>query len=60
MILRTTGESVLVRLMQLDRTGERDSEWLLFGPTDPEIVEPPEGLTRPSEPYASGPNTAPR
>jgi len=62
MILQATGGSILVRLMQFDRPTERDTEWLLFGPTDPSVVEPPEppDPTGPSEPCASAPSTGRR
>ncbi len=42
MVLRTVGAAALARLMKTDREVDLDSEWLLFGPTDPEIVEEPE------------------
>ena len=45
MMVQSTGGSMLVLLMQFDRPGERDSEWLLFGPTDETVVE-----SRPMEP----------
>jgi len=40
MVFQAVGAGVLVQLMQLDR--EATSDWLLFGPTDPEAVEPEE------------------
>ncbi|HEY3696831.1 hypothetical protein [Phenylobacterium sp.] len=42
MMLQTVGGSRLVELMRLDQPRERDTEWLLFGPTDPTVVEAPE------------------
>jgi hypothetical protein len=40
MIVQSTGGSMLVWLMRCDRPSERDTEWLLFGPTDEAVVEP--------------------
>jgi hypothetical protein len=57
MILQTTGGSVLVALMRFDRAAERDTEWLLFGPTDPEVVEAATELRIPTGPCASVPST---
>ncbi|MET0338443.1 MAG: hypothetical protein ABW063_11880 [Caulobacter sp.] len=42
MVLRAVGAAALARLMKTDREVDLDSEWLLFGPTDPEIVDKPE------------------
>jgi hypothetical protein len=42
--------------MRFDRAGERDTEWLLYGPTDPAIVEADE-VRLPPGPCASVPNT---
>lgn len=43
MVLRTTGAGWLALMMRAERTRDGgaplDSEWLLFGPTDPEVVE---------------------
>lgn len=43
MVFRTTGAGWLTLMMQAERAGRGgdriDSEWLLFGPTDPEAVE---------------------
>jgi hypothetical protein len=60
MILRTTGGSSLVRLMQLDRAAVRDTGWLLFGPTDPAVVAPAREPVRPSRPFGSVPSTGRR
>ena len=59
MMLQTFGGSRLVWLMRLDRPHERDTAWLLFGPTDPEVVEPAP-LTPPSTPCGSAPSTGRR
>lgn len=61
MIFQATG-SMLVQLMQFDRPGERDTEWLLFGPTDEEVVTAtePSRITSPEAPFASAPSTASR
>ena len=58
MMIQSTGGSVLVMLMRCDRPNERDTEWLLFGPTDEAVVEP---APRPiGAPCGSSPNTGPR
>ena len=42
MILHGLGPCLIARLLRADREREPDSDWLLFGPTDPEVVEAPE------------------
>ncbi|WP_269714056.1 hypothetical protein [Caulobacter sp. NIBR2454] len=42
MVLRAVGAAALAKLMKADRETDLDSEWLLFGPTDPEVVDEPE------------------
>jgi len=43
MVLRTTGANWLALMMRAERArrgfDELDSEWLLYGPTDPDAVE---------------------
>lgn len=39
MMMHAPNGATLVRWMALDRDREPDSEWLLFGPTDPQVVE---------------------
>jgi len=60
MMLQTVGGSRLVRLMRLDRPAERDTAWLLYGPTDPEVVEPAPALRPLSGPCGSAPSTGRR
>ena len=38
MVVQTLGACLLMRLMRTER-GPVESDWLLFGPTDPETVE---------------------
>ena len=40
MVVRTLGAGTLTRLMAAEARGELDLSWLLFGPTDPAVVEP--------------------
>jgi hypothetical protein len=40
MVFQAVGAGALVQMMQLDRA--MTSDWLLFGPTDLEAVEPEE------------------
>lgn len=42
MILHGLGPCLIARLLRADREREPESDWLLFGPTDPEVVETPE------------------
>ena len=42
MLVQVTGAALLAVLMRLDRDREADSAWLLFGPTDPDVVEQPD------------------
>lgn len=39
MILHGLGPCLITRLLRAERAREPESEWLLFGPTDPEVVE---------------------
>lgn len=42
MVVRSTGTAVLVRLMQAERPDDwLLTDWLLFGPDDREVIEPP-------------------
>jgi len=41
MILQGLGPRQIARLLQAERAREPTSDWLLFGPTDPEVVEAP-------------------
>jgi len=59
MMVQSAGGSMLVWLMQCDRPCDRDSQWLLFGPTDEAVVASPEARP-PVEPCGSVPNTEPR
>jgi hypothetical protein len=43
MVLRMMGAALIARLMQAE-DGGLDTAWLMFGPTDPDLVEPPEAL----------------
>ncbi len=48
MVLRMTGASWLASMMRAERDyedGREDASWLLYGPTDPEVVE---GRERPA------------
>lgn len=40
MVLRSLGSRALARLMSTGDQGEADLSWLLFGPADPDVVEP--------------------
>lgn len=40
MVLRMLGPRSLSRLMAVDDRRDADLSWLLFGPTDPDVVEP--------------------
>ncbi len=42
MILHGLGPCLIARLLRAEREREPESDWLLFGPTDPEVVEAPE------------------
>lgn len=39
MILHGLGPCLIARLLRAEREREPESDWLLFGPTDPEVVE---------------------
>jgi hypothetical protein len=39
MVFHAVGACMLARLMRLDRQPGFESDWLLFGPSDPEVVE---------------------
>ncbi|MFY8207900.1 MAG: hypothetical protein ACOVOE_00980 [Caulobacter sp.] len=46
MVLRMTGASWLAAMMRVEREegeGFGDDAWLLFGPSDPAVVEPRDG-----------------
>ncbi|MDO9223008.1 MAG: hypothetical protein Q7U20_04755 [Caulobacter sp.] len=42
MILQGLGPCQIARLLRAEREREPVSDWLLFGPTDPDVVEPVE------------------
>jgi hypothetical protein len=42
MVLRAFGAGLLARLIGGDRDEGADTAWLLYGPTDEEVVEPEE------------------
>lgn len=42
MVVRTLGAGTLTRLMAAEVREAPDLSWLLFGPTDPRVVEPVE------------------
>ncbi len=46
MILHGLGACLITRLMRAEREGEIESDWLLHGPTEPEVVaaEEPAGV----------------
>ena len=49
MVLRMTGASWLALMMRAERDDAHrrpDASWLLYGPTDPEVVEARERLER--------------
>lgn len=39
MILHGVGPCLITRLLRAEREGEIESDWLLHGPTDPQVVE---------------------
>jgi len=39
MVLRGVGACLITRLLRAERDDEVESDWLLHGPTDPEVVE---------------------
>jgi len=39
MVLRGVGPCLIAKLLRAERREETESDWLLFGPTDPEVVE---------------------
>jgi hypothetical protein len=39
MVLRGVGACLITRLLRAERDEEVGSDWLLHGPTDPEVVE---------------------
>lgn len=41
MIVRILGVDLLTLLMSVDRPTEADMSWLLYGPSDELVVEPP-------------------
>lgn len=43
MILHGLGPCLIARLLRAEREREPESDWLLFGPTDPDVIEMPEG-----------------
>lgn len=45
MILHGLGPCQIARLLRAEREREPVSDWLLFGPTDPEVVEAAEPAT---------------
>lgn len=38
MVLQSIGACMLARLMRQERDREMESDWLLFGPTEPDVV----------------------
>lgn len=42
MVVRTLGAGTLTRLMAAESRADLDLSWLLYGPTDPAVVEPGE------------------
>lgn len=40
MVLRGVGACLITRLLRAERDEQVESDWLLHGPTDPEVVEP--------------------
>jgi hypothetical protein len=46
MVLRSVGPALIAILMRGDRAEAPGSDWLLHGPSDPEVVE----VERPTEP----------
>ncbi|HRD28467.1 MAG TPA: hypothetical protein PLO65_09220 [Caulobacter sp.] len=41
MVLQGLGPCLIVSLLRASREREPDSDWLLYGPADPEVVEAP-------------------
>ena len=39
MVLRGVGPCLIAKLLRAERREEVETDWLLFGPTDPEVVE---------------------
>lgn len=39
MVLRGVGPCLIARLLRAERDEAAETDWLLFGPTDPEVVE---------------------
>ncbi len=39
MVLRGVGPCLIAKLLRAERLEEVESDWLLYGPTDPEVVE---------------------
>ncbi|WP_166575504.1 hypothetical protein [Caulobacter sp. SLTY] len=39
MVFQAFGACALMRLMRLDREAEPETDWLLYGPSDPEVVK---------------------
>jgi hypothetical protein len=39
MVLRGVGPCLIAKLMRAERRDEIETDWLLHGPTDPEVVE---------------------
>jgi hypothetical protein len=39
MVLRGVGACLIARLLRADREDEPGTDWLLHGPTDPDVVE---------------------
>lgn len=39
MVLRSLGAATLVQLMRSEREPEPPTDWLLFGPDDPDVIE---------------------
>lgn len=39
MVLRGVGPCLIARLLRAERDEPVESDWLLFGPTDPDVVE---------------------
>jgi hypothetical protein len=39
MVLRGVGPCLIAKLLRAERQEAIESDWLLFGPTDPEVVD---------------------
>ena len=39
MVVRGVGACLITRLLRAERDEDMASDWLLYGPTDPEVVE---------------------